>query len=84
MAMLAKQRGLKQYGELNWNQNISFQNGAKEIFEFALHLKNTSDLMYINETPLEYAQSLLNAEQTKETDIKGKDIKETVDNERQV
>jgi len=57
-AKKAKENGERQYQEQEWDKNFAFQNGAKEVFEFALHLKNTSKLDFIYETPLEYATSL--------------------------
>ena len=45
------------YQPIEWDQGVKFQNGAKEIFTFALHLKKLSKLNYINETPLDYANS---------------------------
>lgn len=58
LAEVAKNNSMPQYKEQEWNKNFSMQNGAKEVFEYALHLKNTSKLAYINETPKEYAYSL--------------------------
>ena len=65
-AKRAMENGDRQYQEQEWDKNFAFQNGAKEVFEFALHLKNTSKLDYIYETPLEYATSLRNSEKGKE------------------
>lgn len=54
----AKENNFRQYKDQEWDKNFSFQNGAKEIFEFALHLKKNSKLRYIKETPIEFATSL--------------------------
>lgn len=43
-------------------QAFAFQNGAKEVLKFALNLKNTNKLQYVNETPLEFANSIYNAQ----------------------
>ena len=65
-AKVAQEFGFNQYQEQDWNRNISMQNGAKEAFTYALHLKNTSNLRFIDETPLEYATSLYNQAQKEE------------------
>lgn len=65
-AKRAMENGDRQYQEQEWDKNFAFQNGAKEVFEFALHLKKTSKLDYIYETPLEYATSLRSMEKGKE------------------
>lgn len=57
-AMFAQEHKLKQYQEQAWNKGFAFQNGAKDIFMYALHLKNTSKLRFIEEKPLNYAKSL--------------------------
>jgi len=40
-----------------WNKNFKMQNGGKELFEFCLHLKNTSNTL-TNERPLDYVNFL--------------------------
>ena len=57
-AIFAQERGIRQYQDQSWNRNITFQNAAKDIFLYALHLKNTSKLKYIDEKPLDYARSI--------------------------
>lgn len=60
IADFAKEKGYKQYKDLDWNHSFAFQNGAKEAFQYALHLKNLSPLKIINEKPLDYANSVYN------------------------
>lgn len=57
-ALFAQNNNFRQYKDLEWNRKITFQNGAKEIFLYALHLKNTSNLRFINERPIDYARSI--------------------------
>lgn len=53
-----QEHGIKQYKEdLTWKDEAHFQNAAKNLFTFALHLKNTSNLRIINEKPIDYAKS---------------------------
>jgi len=71
-AKFAQKHNIRQYKNLEWNRNITFQNAAKDIFLYSLHLKNTSKLKYIDEKPLEYAKSI------------SKNLYKREDNERQV
>ena len=59
-AKFAQEHGIKQYKNLEWNKNISFQNAAKDVFLYALNLKNLSNLKYINEKPINFAKSISN------------------------
>lgn len=70
--------GLGKFNQTTWNQDIKIQNGAKEIFTYALHLKNLSKLNYINETPLAYAESFKmwkkGSKTKKESSINGREV----------
>ena len=44
-------------GNLEWDSRFRMQNGGKELFEFCLHLKNTSKTL-TGEKPLEYVEFL--------------------------
>ena len=57
-AKFAQEHGIKQYKDLKWNKNIAFQNAAKDVFLYALNLKNLSKLRYIDEKPLDFAKSV--------------------------
>ena len=58
VARFAQEHNFKQYKDQDWNKGITFQNAAKDVWLYALHLKNTSKLRYIDEKPLDYAKSI--------------------------
>lgn len=57
IASFCKENGIDMVVESDWNRKFAMQNGAKEIFEFTLYLKNTSETL-TGERPKDYVDFL--------------------------
>ncbi|MBE5746037.1 MAG: hypothetical protein E7359_01985 [Clostridiales bacterium] len=53
-----KENNINIINETDWNKNFATQNGAKEMFTYALHLKNLSNTL-TGERPKEYVDFLM-------------------------